>query len=427
LLSFDVERAPSRLASAWHADVSVATIMARSFITYEALNAVTRALAAGIDLHDAAARACRAIVPVLADACCIDVVEQDVVRRVAVAFGDAAGAREIELMRAACPCCGDETPHARALAGGAAVLLGEEDAARLVPPSAHAAIRPHAAIVLPLVSRSSTIGVLTLLAMDRSRGYDACAVSEAEGAASCVAAGLHNVMLVEAAQRATRTRDEMLSMVSHDLRNYLATISLSAEVLHVPRERRKERKHIKAIQQGAARMRRLTDDLLDVGSLDAGRLPIQRCSADASALISDAVDTERLAAREKGIELGVASMEKLAVDCDPDRVLQVLTNLIANAIKFTPKGGHVVLGARREEADALLWVRDDGPGITAGAQQQLFERFWQAEWNVRKGRGLGLYIAKRLVELQGGTIKVESATGLGATFSFTLPLAHASA
>ena len=128
-------------------------------------------------------------------------------------------------------------------------------------------------------------------------------------------------------------------------------------------------------------------------------------------------------AAEKRIALRFdAPPDGVIMRCDRDRVIQVLSNLIGNSIKFTPDGGSVVVAASRTGAQALVTVSDSGPGIPASVRPHIFERFWQADETARKGRGLGLYIAKGLVEAQGGAIWVDSKADAGTTFSFTLPL-----
>jgi signal transduction histidine kinase len=172
-------------------------------------------------------------------------------------------------------------------------------------------------------------------------------------------------------------------------------------------------------------MLRLIGDLLDIAAIEASRLSMERRRHAADALVRDAVELEQAAATQKGLALeseviGGGSFE---VICDRERVLQIFSNLIGNAIKFTEAGGAVTVRAEPRGDDALFAVADTGSGIPPEQLPFIFDRFWQAGETARAGTGLGLTIAKGFVEAHGGKIWVESRLGAGTTFSFTLPLA----
>jgi signal transduction histidine kinase len=167
-------------------------------------------------------------------------------------------------------------------------------------------------------------------------------------------------------------------------------------------------------------MNRLIGDLVDVSSLESGRLSIDRSPGDATALITEAVGVFRSSASEKGISLESDRAGPVLATFDPDRIMQVLANLIGNAIKFTTSGGDIRVGGEPAGRDVRFWVRDTGPGIPQAQLEAVFERFWQVGANDRRGLGLGLYIAKGIVEAHGGRIWVESKLGAGSTFAFTL-------
>ena len=227
---------------------------------------------------------------------------------------------------------------------------------------------------------------------------------------------------------ALASRDDFLGIVSHDLRNLLSGIVLSAGLLSrtpptgagggertvVGMER---------IQRYAARMNRLIGDLIDVVSIEAGKLAIRAERADATALIVEAVATFAPAAADKGVALVLDGVERprLLGDFDHERMLQVLANLITNALKFTPQGGSISVRAQRPEGQLLVSVCDTGCGIPAPMLHAVFERFWQVGENDRRGLGLGLYISKCIVEAHGGRIWAESEPGTGSTFHFTIP------
>ena len=225
-------------------------------------------------------------------------------------------------------------------------------------------------------------------------------------------------------------RDDFLAMVSHDLNSLLVGIVLSADFLSTDAPKTEAGEPIIAeaqrIQRYAARMTRLIGDLVDVTSIAAGRLAVTAGPGDSRALVVEALETFRPLASAKGISLESEMPEQtLLVAFDHDRILQVLANIMANAIKFTPRGGKVRIRAERVDDDVRFSVTDTGPGIPENLLEAVFERFWQAGKDARRGLGLGLYIAKSIVEAHGGRIWVESRIGEGSTFHFTLPVAGA--
>jgi signal transduction histidine kinase len=230
----------------------------------------------------------------------------------------------------------------------------------------------------------------------------------------------------EMAESAVRSRDEFLAMVSHDLRNPLATISMSAELLLGQLGRALDpttRVQAERIQRSVAQMLRLVDDLLDVAKMEAGTFSIEREPHDAVALAREVVDPFSLSARERSIELAFElPAAPLTVACDRQRVLQVLSNLLGNAIKFTPKGGRVLLRVERRGEEAVFSVEDTGRGIPADQLPHVFERFWRADRDSQRSSGLGLFIAMSLVQAHSGRIWAESEVGVGSRFSFALAL-----
>jgi signal transduction histidine kinase len=178
----------------------------------------------------------------------------------------------------------------------------------------------------------------------------------------------------------------------------------------------------KRIQRYVARMNRLLGDLVDVASIDAGRLSVTPAHGDVSALITEAVDTFKEAAAAKGLSLTAdLAPEPLTAWIDHDRMIQVLANLLANALKFTQPGGSIVVQAESVEDRIRIAVVDDGPGIPAGMQERIFERFWQAGRDDRRGSGLGLYISRHIVEAHRGEIHAESPVAGGSRIVVTLP------
>lgn len=176
------------------------------------------------------------------------------------------------------------------------------------------------------------------------------------------------------------------------------------------------------IQRSGARMNRLIGDLVDIASIEAGALAVTRQVSDPALVVTEAVETFQAQATASGIALTFELVQPLpATAFDPARILQVLVNLLTNAIKFTPANGKVGVRVERVESDLRFAVSDNGIGIPADALEVVFERFHQLSKNDRRGVGLGLFICKCIVQGHGGRIWVESKLGQGSTFSFTLP------
>ena len=227
---------------------------------------------------------------------------------------------------------------------------------------------------------------------------------------------------------AISNRDDFLGIVSHDLRNLLQGVVVNTDLLSIraadDEAGRQMLAGLKRIERYAARMIRLVGDLVDVTSIDAGKLAVAPSSQDLCALAAEAMATFEPIAAAKGISLLLESAEpSILADFDHDRMMQVFANLLTNAIKFSPAGGKISIRVERAEGRALCRVGDDGPGIPATMLELIFERFWQAGNNDRRGLGLGLYISRCIVEAHGGTIWAESEIGEGSRLFFTLPSA----
>jgi PAS domain S-box-containing protein len=229
----------------------------------------------------------------------------------------------------------------------------------------------------------------------------------------------------EQAEAASRMREDLIAIVSHDLRNPLSSISMSVEVLQavIPEDvTPRTKKPIETIVRSAGRMKRLISDLLDVASIDGGALAVSQEELGVSHLIREAVEMMLPFAADKSILLEAPQADVgLTVFADKERVLQVFSNLIGNAIKFTREGGHIWLSAELQDEFVRFAVADTGTGLTDEHLSHVFDRYWQAKKEGRLGIGLGLSIAKGIVEAHSGTIGAESVWGKGTTFYFTLP------
>jgi chemotaxis family two-component system sensor kinase Cph1 len=226
-------------------------------------------------------------------------------------------------------------------------------------------------------------------------------------------------------QRAVRARDDLLAVVSHDLRGPLSAVLLQAEVmLHLGgagKDPDTLRRSAEYIRRSAAHMKALTDDLLDLASIEAHRFVLRLRSVESRELIEDAVLTATPLAEAKRITLARELIDVPTLDADPERIFRVLSNLLGNAIKFTPDGGTITIRTERRGDDLSIAVSDTGPGIAADHLPHVFDRYWKAPAASQAGSGLGLYIACGIVEAHGGKIWAESSAS-GATFTFVLPL-----
>jgi signal transduction histidine kinase len=229
------------------------------------------------------------------------------------------------------------------------------------------------------------------------------------------------------AERATQSRERLLAVVSHDLRNPLSSVVTAAALLdRSPALAAEPRlhKHVDTIFHASDRMKRLLSDLLDLASLESGRLALSPARQSVAPLISESMELHSAMAEAKLIRLESKVDDFLPeILCDHGRILQVLSNLIGNAIKFTPEGGAISVRAFRAGCDVAFAVSDSGPGMSQHELSHVFETYWQASPSRGQGggMGLGLSIAKGLVEAQGGRIRVESTLGEGSTFVVTLP------
>jgi signal transduction histidine kinase len=224
-------------------------------------------------------------------------------------------------------------------------------------------------------------------------------------------------------------RDNFLGIVSHDLRGLLSALSLASQLaakgIAADDSARKARVHAATADKLIARMARVLDDLLDITSIEAGRLAVIRAADDANSLVTEIVAAFAPLADAKGITLEARlAAAPLVVELDHGRILQVLANLVSNAVRYTPNQGTIVVTVEASGDDVHFSVSDTGAGIPPEQLDAVFERFRQLSRD-RRGLGLGLHISKCIVEAHGGRIWVKSALGGGSTFYFTLPAAGA--
>jgi PAS domain S-box-containing protein len=279
--------------------------------------------------------------------------------------------------------------------------------------------------IVPLVVGDRTLGALTLLDLgDREGRFAVEGRTLVQQFAASAALALENARLYAAARRATGARDEVLAVVSHDLRNPISAITMCARILHEapPTDTAEREKMLTAITDATAWMQRLIRDLLDVSAIEAGRLSVERRPTAVAPIITGAVGMVSGEIEARAIRLEVDVPNGLsAVNADESRIVQVITNLLGNAIKFTETDGRITVRARETSGTMVVSVEDTGIGIEAGALPHIFDRFWQARATPRAGSGLGLAIARGIIEAHGGKIWVESELGRGSKFSFSIP------
>jgi PAS domain S-box-containing protein len=281
-------------------------------------------------------------------------------------------------------------------------------------------------IAVPLLARGIILGVMTLISVSSSRLYGPAEVHLAEELAQRAALAIVNARLFREAQRAVKIREDVLAIVSHDLKNPVGTIRLAAHLLRQPDRLDSVGlgKLTDTIQRSVDKMQLLIGDLLDFDKIQSGSFTIETSRDSVARLITPAIDDLRLVAEDKGQTVETKLPQSLPqVAADKPRISQVMYNLLGNAIKFTPEGGTITVSARTQGNEVVIAVADTGPGIPSEHLAKVFDWFWQAAGGKKMGTGLGLSIAKGIVEAHGGRIWAESEMGKGSSFLFTLPLA----
>lgn len=310
----------------------------------------------------------------------------------------------------------------------AAVVVpgGERALTDLLGPTLGASVlaqRIGSILIAPMVARGRPLGALCIASYAR-RGFSSEEVTLAEELGRRAALALVSARLYERTLKAVRARDETLAVVSHDLRNPLSSIELTASMLMkiaaahaVP--------HVERILRAVRRGLAIVDDLLNAAAIDAGQLSIALKAEAPGSVAGEAVDAAMPFARERSIELTLDAAPRMPhVRCDKNRIVQALGNLLGNACKFTPPFGHVRLVTQLVGAEVEFGVVDDGLGVAPDELPHLFDRYWRGRETGKRGTGLGLHIAKGIIEAHRGKLEVESAAGVGSRFYFRLPLAE---
>jgi PAS domain S-box-containing protein len=408
------------------------TARRRAEQTQQFLAGATAALVRSLDFETTLRSIARLAVPAVADWCAIYLLEpRGVVRTLEVAHGDPERQElAASLTRDPLGAPGGH-PVFDVLASGESLLIPEAGTTllnRLAATPEQRALYERLGInsllCAPLLARGRTLGAIAFFSGGRAFGAED--VSLLSDLATRSALAIDNARLYREAREAVHTRDEVLSIVSHDLGNPLSAIRIGTTLLLRGRAVDPDHdswQHLDAIRQSVEQMERLINDLLEVKRLDAGRLELHVRPQSPESLIREAHDMLRGLAQEKDQRFDwEAAAELPEVAADRQRVLQLFSNLIGNAIKFTPRGGHIRVSAAAGERDVVFTVADTGPGIEAASLPHIFDRFWRARRTAgSQGFGLGLAITKGIVEAHGGTIRAESELGSGTRIVFTLP------
>ncbi len=370
----------------------------------------------------------RLTVPHLADACIVNVYQGGELRGVAASHLDPARAIELEKRRLELPIdLAGEHPVAEVIRTGRSIVLGGPESHAPLPDLVDIfGSMPSAGMVVPLVARDQLLGVIGLYRETSS--YDATDAFLAEEIARRAALAMDNARLHDLVHTGIRARDDMIGIVSHDLRNPVNAVKMLTGVM-LDREREEPLssemvEYATIIRQAAEQMDALIRDLLDVTRVEAGRLKVDANPADTEELLSDALRTLAPVAGARSLKLRLDAPDDMpAVMADKGRIDQALSNLIGNAVKFSSPGSEIVVTVRVLEDEMVFSVADRGRGMTPEQLGHAFDRFWQSSRTDRQGAGLGLAITKGIIDAHGGRIWAESVPDAGSTFYFSLPLA----
>jgi PAS domain S-box-containing protein len=421
------------------ADLLATTTQAREEAEHERervsiLAASMESMTEMLEYEQSLGRLARLLVARIATFCLIDLLEDGGdVRRIEAIHKDPAAQPLVDALRSI-SLAGDR-PYLsrRALQTGEAQLfmqVTDDQLRSITRDEAHLAIlqalRATSLICLPLVARGRTIGAITLVRDDSAAPYAPADLELGTEIARRAAIAIDNAHLYRQARRATELRDHILGIVSHDLRTPLTSIAMAM----APFEREAIAQTgplaqlLSITRQSIDWMERMIRDLLDVASIDAGRLSIERGPEDLRIVLEHAGSAFEGVFADEGIDLSLDVPDRLQrADADGERILQVVGNLLSNAARYVQRGGHVTLSARDAGEEIVVSVRDDGPGIPADEMPHIFDRFWHSRRaGSARGTGLGLSIAKAIIDAHGGRIWVESVVGTGSTFSFTVPV-----
>jgi signal transduction histidine kinase len=394
------------------------------------LGDASRALATSLDIRETLEHLARLAVPALADWCVVDLVEDNAPRRITIAHADPGKLALARVWAEKYPL--DEhsdSAIARVIRTGEPVYVRELTDEMLV-----AAIRDperlqdtraldlRSLIVAPLVARGHVLGAITLALSGTLRRYGDVDRELALELGRRAGLAVDNSLLYDASQQAVRLREEILAVVSHDLRNPLSAINLSASnLLELWGDDPKPRKSLEIIRRAGDRMERLIRDLLDLARIQSGTLHLELQVEDLQTIVDEVMDAHEALARERDIALVRGDHDHITLTCDRARIMQVLSNLVGNALKFCRAGDRVSVTTRALGGEAAIEVEDNGPGIAEDELPRIFQPYFSGALKAKQGTGLGLYISRGIILAHRGTLTCDSAPGRGARFSIRVP------
>ncbi|MDC3961351.1 sensor histidine kinase [Polyangium jinanense] len=391
-------------------------------------------LSESLDYTETLGRLARLCVESISDWCVIDVVKGGEIRRIAGAHKDPMKAPLLEELQRRYPPRWN-SPHAasRVLRTGQPILipeLSEEVIGKLVVDDEHLrlshALGAQSSMIVPLVSHGQTLGVLSVVSAAPERRYGRADLVLVEEVARRAAVAIDNARLYRKTQEAVRVRDEFLTVASHELNTPVTSLRLTLQSIDRairsgwPADTQAMCKMVeRALRQGT-RLARLNKALVDVSQLHAGRLPLEREEVDLATLIRNAIDQLKPELSQARCTVDIQDGEHVVGYWDPDRIEQIVTNLLSNAAKFGA-GKPIEVFYGENEGIARIVVHDHGIGIDPARQERIFDRFERAASENYGGLGLGLYISRRIAEAHGGTLRVQSEPGVGSSFTLELP------
>lgn len=385
-------------------------------------------LASSLDSESTLTSIAQLAVPEIADWCLIDVFGEDgVLRRIATAHENSEQVRFAEKVWAHPALRQNAVDVARRGKREVVRELLAPTPASSEPEIAHIeglrALGVSSYAVLPLRAGEEIFGTIALLTANSKRSLSDADVALAEQLSHSAALALKNAQLYERARRAVSVRDDLLAIVSHDLRTPMQVLSLKLHMLQSDPIRTEEQlaRDVGAMRRATLQLERLIGDLTDYATIESGNLTITRSAHSLQHLSNEVLEMLQASATARGIGLEWSVEVDTQVICDKERVAQVLSNIVGNAIKFSPERSTIRVTATLRETDILFCVSDQGPGIRPEQRARIFERYWKGTGGRRESLGLGLFIARGIILAHGGQIWVESPPGAGTKFSFTLP------
>jgi signal transduction histidine kinase/ActR/RegA family two-component response regulator len=396
-------------------------------------------LSSSLDYQKTMRALARLAVPIFGDYCAVDVVREDgTFERVDLVVDDPARQQLADRLRRFAPKRSVHGPAMHAIESGEPIV---ENAVSVATARRSAQSEEHLELIrqwatrsfmmVPLRARARSLGLFTVGSF-AGRQYQQRDLTLAVDVAARAALALDNALLYRDAQDANRLKEDFLATLSHELRTPLNALLGWIHMLKMPNaDDATKRRALESIERNARAQAVLINDLLDVSRVVSGKLRLELKPVDLPAVVLAAIDAVRPAARARDIELNV-SLGPLAGDLsgDPDRLQQVVWNLLSNGVKFTSPGGRIELAVEESGGAVQISVTDSGIGIDPSFLPHVFERFRQADSSstrAQAGLGLGLAIVRHLVDLHGGTVTATSdGTGKGATFTVTLPVRRSS-